>query len=258
MHAASGENIDRKSFISASNIVIDNIDRKLSLSTSILSLTTSAGFATVSPVARVARPYHHGDLRNAFLAEAAKLIETEGVGALTLRELSRRLGVSHAAPTNHFSDKDALLADLAAQGFEELAQDLAAVAPGRSPEVRLRELGRAYVRFALRRRGHYRVMFGRGFSKEARTRLADAGERAFSILQEVVTAAMPPTRARSIQRVREACFLACSVVHGAAMLLLDGPLVPHLSASATEEEDTFSDLIDHATASVSAAIREGR
>ncbi|WP_394840854.1 TetR/AcrR family transcriptional regulator [Pendulispora brunnea] len=208
-------------------------------------------------MARVARPYHHGDLRNALLAEAAKVVETDGVAALTLRELARRLGVSHAAPTNHFPDKDALLAELAAQGFDELARDLEAGAHGRSPEVRLRELGRAYVRFALRRPGHYRVMFGRGFAKESRTRLAEAGDRAFSTLQQAVTAAMPPTRARSAQRVREACFLACSVVHGAAMLLLDGPLAPHLSIS-PDDEAAVSELIDQATASVSTAIREGR
>ncbi|WP_394830195.1 TetR/AcrR family transcriptional regulator [Pendulispora rubella] len=208
-------------------------------------------------MARVARPYHHGDLRNALLAEAAKLVETDGVAALTLRELSRRLGVSHAAPTNHFPDKDALLAGLAAQGFEELAHDLASVAQVRSAELWLRDLGRAYVRFALRRPGHYRVMFGRGFSKESRTRLADVGERAFSILQQAVQATMPPTRARVAQRVREACFLACSVVHGAAMLLLDGPLAPHLSIS-MDDEDAVTDLIDQATASVSTAIREGR
>jgi AcrR family transcriptional regulator len=191
------------------------------------------------------------------LAEAARLVESDGVAALTLRELSRRLGVSHAAPTNHFSDKDALLAELAAQGFDELAQDLAGAAHARTPSLRLRELGRAYVRFSQRRPGHYRVMFGRGFSKEPQPRLAEAGARAFSILQQAVIAAMPPGRARSPQRVREASFLAWSVVHGAAMLILDGPLVPHLAAS-SEDASVLAELIDHVTTCVSAAIAEGR
>jgi len=60
-------------------------------------------------MSRAPRAYHHGDLRQALVAEAATLVEEEGLGALTLRELARRLGVSHAAPKNHFADKDALL-----------------------------------------------------------------------------------------------------------------------------------------------------
>jgi len=204
----------------------------------------------------VSRPYHHGDLRKALITEAAKVIETEGVGALTLRELSRRLGVSHAAPTNHFDDKDALLAEIVGQGFAELAHDLASVASDEPPQLRLQELGRAYVRFALRRPGHFRVMFGRGFSKDVSSRPAQAGGRAYTLLEQAVIAALPPPRVRSAWRVREATFLAWSVVHGAAMLVLDGPLVPRVLAS-SDDERTVTALVDHATALVAAAISAG-
>jgi AcrR family transcriptional regulator len=197
------------------------------------------------------RPYHHGDLRRALLAEGAALIERDGVAALTLRELARRLDVSHAAPLNHFADKDALLAALAAQGFEELGDRLAE-AEGRTAELRLRALGRAYVDFARRRPGHFRVMFGQGQSSAAPERVGDAGARAYELLVDAVTAALPPGRARSQARVREASFLAWSVVHGAAMLILDGPIRPRLTGEA--DEGGADALVEYVTAAAAATV----
>src|SRR5258707_13128685 len=91
------------------------------------------------------RAYHHGDLPGALLRAAGKTLEKEGVEALKLREVARRAGVSHNAPYRHFAQREALLAALAAQGFEWLgaAQRKAAQAGG------LRGLGEAYVGFAL-------------------------------------------------------------------------------------------------------------
>jgi AcrR family transcriptional regulator len=207
---------------------------------------------------RRARPYHHGDLSKALLSEAANLVETEGVAALTLRELARRLGVSHAAPTSHFADKDALLGALAAQGFGELADALAAARGGTrgTAAARLRELGRAYVRFAREKPGHYRVMFGRGWKRQLPPGLAHQGDRAYALLEEAVTAAHPVGRAAAMpERVREAVFLAWSVVHGAAMLLLDGPLAPVLAEG---DVDVAQRLIDHATSAVALVISAPR
>jgi AcrR family transcriptional regulator len=204
---------------------------------------------------RRARPYHHGDLSKALISEAANLVETEGVEALTLRELARRLGVSHAAPTSHFADKDALLGALAGQGFEQLADALAA-ARGGTPRARLRELGRAYVRFAREKPGHYRVMFGRGWRRQLPIGLAHHGDRAYALLEEAVTAALPAGRSATMpERVREAVFLAWSVVHGAAMLLLDGPLAPVLAEG---NEEVAQQLVDHATSAVALVISTPR
>jgi AcrR family transcriptional regulator len=190
------------------------------------------------------------------VAEAAKLIEAEGVGALTLRELARRLGVSHAAPTSHFADKEALLVELAAQGFQELGDSLAAPTQSRSPEAHLRDIGRAYIRFALRRPGHYRVMFGRGAAAhEVSPRLHEVGSRAYSLLEEAVTAALPAGRGRSTSRVRDASFLAWSVVHGAAMLLLEAPLPPTLAPPG--DAKAREALVERVTESIAAAIAAG-
>ncbi|MBM2622154.1 TetR/AcrR family transcriptional regulator [Actinoplanes sp. LDG1-06] len=95
--------------------------------------------------------YHHGDLRRVLLEATAEAIEENGVAALSMRDLARRAGVSHAAPTHHFGDKAGLLTAFAAEGYEQLAQELA----GGS----FLEMGVAYVRFALTRRAQFEVMY---------------------------------------------------------------------------------------------------
>src|SRR5690242_18144357 len=100
--------------------------------------------------------YHHGDLRRALLAAASEAIEENGVAALSLRDLARRAGVSHAAPAHHFGDKAGLLTALATEGYEQLAE---ALLTSRRVSNSFLELGVAYVRFAVTRRAEFEVMF---------------------------------------------------------------------------------------------------
>src|SRR5512145_3325109 len=111
-----------------------------------------------TPLARKpAGRYHHGELRQALLDAAAAVVEREGVEALSLRELARRLGVSHAAPAHHFADRAALLVELARDGYARFGEALAkAAAAEPDPLERLREVGRAYVRFAIEHPGRFR------------------------------------------------------------------------------------------------------
>jgi AcrR family transcriptional regulator len=99
-----------------------------------------------------ARPYHHGNLRSALLDAAERSIEELGIEQLSLRELARTIGVSHAAPRSHFPDRQALLDALAERGFERLAADMreACDASGPAFEARLRATAAAYVAFASR------------------------------------------------------------------------------------------------------------
>ena len=69
--------------------------------------------------------YHHGELRRALIDAALAVIERDGVSALSLRDLARRLGVSHAAPAHHFADKAALLVEIAREGYERFGAALA-------------------------------------------------------------------------------------------------------------------------------------
>ncbi|MFM9014057.1 MAG: TetR/AcrR family transcriptional regulator, partial [Gemmatimonadota bacterium] len=100
--------------------------------------------------------YHHGDLRNALVASAVRLIESSGPGAFSLREAAREVGVSANAAYRHFDDKSALMAAVAADGFARLAARMRRAmddastrgADGPPPVVRFKAVGRAYVEFA--------------------------------------------------------------------------------------------------------------
>src|SRR3954471_15410736 len=100
--------------------------------------------------------YHHGDLRRALLVGAAEAIAESGPAALSLRDLARRAGVSHAAPTHHFGDKAGLLTAVAAEGFEQLGK---ARATPRLASNSFPERGVPYIRFAMTRRALFEVMF---------------------------------------------------------------------------------------------------
>jgi AcrR family transcriptional regulator len=150
--------------------------------------------------------YHHGDLRAALLRAAGKRLEKQGIGALSLREAARRAGVSHNAPYRHFTQREALLAALAAEGFEILGKEMR----GQSG----RRMGEAYVRFALRHPQRFRLMFGGQIALEKYPQLRAAASSAFDQLQAAFSGyAVEP---------RVAAAAAWSLVHGLSHLILDG------------------------------------
>ncbi|MFI8966251.1 TetR/AcrR family transcriptional regulator [Streptomyces sp. NPDC053493] len=162
------------------------------------------------------RTYHHGDLRQAVLAAALDVIAADGPGALSLRDLARRAGVSHAAPAHHFKDRTGLLTAIAAQGYELLAEALTG-----APD--LRERGVRYVRFAAAHPAHFQVMFRPDLHHADDPELLAARERASVELRAGVTALGPGTAAP-----RDTGIAAWSLAHGFATLLLthnlDAPL----------------------------------
>lgn len=105
--------------------------------------------------------YHHGSLRDALLDEGRRVLLEHGPEAVTLRELARRTGVSHAAPSRHFADRDALLGALAADGFDELTQRLQDSSRRVSLHDRLSDFAHAHVRFAVENGPLMALMFGR-------------------------------------------------------------------------------------------------
>jgi AcrR family transcriptional regulator len=128
------------------------------------------------------RPYHHGHLREALLRAAEKTLETGGVQSISLRELSRELGVSQGAPRRHFADKQALLDALALRGFERFDEALGAAAGKRGQDfkARLTEVARAYVGFALKHPALLSLMFEAKQRTDAPRELLEASERAFA------------------------------------------------------------------------------
>ena len=133
------------------------------------------------------RPYHHGHLRDTLLAEAARTLREQGVEQLSLRDLARQAGVSHAAPRRHFADRQALLDALAAAGFTRLADEVAAAVADAGPDfdARLRATATAYVRFATEDSALMELMFT-AKSAGAGGELAVASGRLFTSVGELI------------------------------------------------------------------------
>jgi AcrR family transcriptional regulator len=128
------------------------------------------------------RPYHHGNLREALLRAAEKALETNGVQSISLRELSRQLGVSHGSPRRHFAGRQALLDALAIRGFEQFDEALGRAAGKRGQEFksRLTKFARAYVGFALKHPALLSLMFEAKHRPDAPRELLEASEKAFA------------------------------------------------------------------------------
>ena len=159
--------------------------------------------------------YHHGDLKAAILAKAAGLVAERGADGISLRELAREAGVSHAAPAHHFTDRRGLFTALAAQGWRMLADALADARPD------FIAAALAYVRFALDHPGHYAVMFDRSLVNPDDPDLV-AAENAAGIELAQGVGTLKDQRAKADPD--NAALAAWSLVHGFAMLRLNGAI----------------------------------
>jgi AcrR family transcriptional regulator len=168
--------------------------------------------------------YHHGDLRRVVLDASLGLIESDGVDALSLREVARRAGVTHGAPYHHFADKAALLDALAEEGFVLLHDAMeAAQHEHRGAEQRLAACGRAYVDFAVGHPAYFQAMFRPG--KAARRARGPAAQAAFLVLVNAVLQCQEEGVAPRGDP-GPLILLAWSAVHGLSSLWLDGALRP--------------------------------
>ena len=156
--------------------------------------------------------YHHGDLKAVILAKAATLVAERGADGISLRELAREAGVSHAAPAHHFTDRRGLFTALAAQGWRLLAEALDEARPD------FIAAALAYVRFALGHPGHYAVMFDRSLVNSDDPDLKAAQDAAGAELAQGVGTLKDP---RAKADPESAALAAWSLVHGFAMLRLN-------------------------------------
>jgi AcrR family transcriptional regulator len=169
------------------------------------------------------RAYHHGDLRAALLRAALALIDEHGVKGLALSDAARQAGVSVAAPYRHFKDKEALLAEIAADGFG-MFRDALAKAVQSDPKDKLKrlvEMGVAYVEFALQHRAHFKVMWESGIAKANYPEVGEAAAEAYQLLEQAATELLPEAPAA---RQKALVATAWSVVHGYATLSLEQEL----------------------------------
>ncbi|MGY1439101.1 TetR/AcrR family transcriptional regulator [Streptomyces reniochalinae] len=207
--------------------------------------------------------YHHGDLRNALIRAAIELAAEGGPDAVVLRAAARKVGVSATAAYRHFEGQSDLLGAVKEYGQQRLVACMEAVgraSEGVGPQAardRMMELGRGYVRFAREEPGLYRTAFCRkalgavGITEEGG--LADAeGEqpgwetRSFELLTETLDDAVTAGLITP-ERRPGAELSAWAMVHGVAMLFLDGPL-----DTLTDEESSY--VIDRVLTDVLAGL----
>lgn len=177
-----------------------------------------------SGIMRRRKSYHHGNLREALLDAAIRLIAEVGPRAFTLREVARRAGVSHNAPYRHFQDKEDLMAAVATEGYRELTAAMLQAADGQRKALdRLKRAGLAYITFALRRPEHFTVMFDAPFSRHEHSEAAQAAEQAFGTLVNFVKNCQEHSQLPPGDSLRMA-LLAWTMVHGIAKLAITGRL----------------------------------
>lgn len=199
------------------------------------------------PRKKRAGQYHHGDLRRALIDQALRTIDKEGADKLTLRAVGEALGVSRTALYRHFSDKQALLAAVAGEGFRTLRLALAEAFTrhGRG-RAGFEAMAGAYLRFAVEHPAHYRVMFGRFVESTARDpALVEEAEAAFQTLVDALVEQQRDGLVRQDEPVLQARFV-WAVTHGIAMLVIDGQL--------RERDESGTALTRYAAERIRAAI----
>lgn len=143
------------------------------------------------------RGYHHGNLKEALVEAALKLIAEKGPAGFTFADAARWAGVSPAAPYRHFRDRDELIASVAERGFVQFETALTkAWDDGRPDTVTAFErLGKAYLAFARDEPALYSAMFESGVTLDLNPSLQAAGERAFGVIRaacERLVGMLPP------------------------------------------------------------------
>jgi AcrR family transcriptional regulator len=182
--------------------------------------------------------YHHGDLRAALVRAAAAEIERGGYENLSLRELAESLGVSRAAPYRHFTDRRALLAAVAADGFERLtAAYRKATSSGKTPRARLAAAGRGYLKYAAERPQTFRLMFVSdllsGGAVPPDAALLKAAGEAYVVFEKLVVATLDNPDDRTI---KAASIKIMSTGFGFALLRMNDRLKPFMYGPLTQRE----------------------
>ncbi|MDO3650633.1 TetR/AcrR family transcriptional regulator [Nocardia mangyaensis] len=198
--------------------------------------------------------YHHGDLRATLMDACLRLIESEGLAAVSLRRVARQAGVSSGAPYHHFADRAALLSALSVDGFQRLAADLAAArAAAATPLAALTDLAAAYVRFSRDHPAQFRLMFRPELSQPEKHPDAHlAGDAAFEVLAEsvaecVADGVLPADRAEIL------AIAWWSLAHGLASLWLDGQLDKRSEQMGTHTPDLVDAIMRAFTALITPA-----
>jgi len=203
--------------------------------------------------------YHHGDLREALIQAGIEILEERGMAALTLRETARRAGVSHAAPYHHFTDKEALLAAVAARGYQMQRREMSnAAAKLARKNDELQAYGLTYTAFAQAHPSLFRLMYTLGKSKIPPS--DELNQAAASVYDGILDGIREKTGCDR-EQARSIALLLWSSVHGITMLWLDGqfdgPDAPPLEALAFQVTEALAPVLTRQDPSPSRGTTKG-
>jgi AcrR family transcriptional regulator len=170
------------------------------------------------------KKYHHGDLKNALIKAGVEILTREGTGGLSLRKVAQRAGVSHSAPYAHFPDKQALIAAISTEGFNQLYLQLdAATSPYvGNPEKQLIEASRAYIQFGMQHSDTFKIMFSGVLEKEKDyPAFVEISNKTFDLVVGIVRACQEAGRLSSTQP-EVLAVIVWGQVHGIVSLALEG------------------------------------
>lgn len=164
--------------------------------------------------------YHHGNLRKALIDAALDLIRSKGTGGFTFAEAARHAGVSPAAPYRHYKDREALVADVARQGYKAFSAAMNKAWNDGKPDVpsAFKRTGEAYLLFARDQPAYYSAMFESGLAIATYPELRTAADEAFDTLKVAVTALVATAPEGSRPPVLMVSLHVWAVCHGIASL----------------------------------------
>ncbi|MCD6587887.1 MAG: TetR/AcrR family transcriptional regulator [Candidatus Fermentibacteraceae bacterium] len=166
------------------------------------------------------KPYHHGNLREKLINEAMRALCNHGIDSITLRKLSKSLGVSKAAPYRHFENKAALLAAVAAEGFRKMRSSFEKTTNERNPQIALRVIMEHYIAFATGNPELYRLMFSREvINLPVSEELLEAATGAYIGIKEILSSM------NSSEKTAVNVNTAWALVHGISLLINNNLLV---------------------------------
>ncbi|MDD2782311.1 TetR/AcrR family transcriptional regulator [Sulfuricurvum sp.] len=179
--------------------------------------------------AKKTSPYHHGNLKESLVETALDIIDKDGLDAITLRDLTQRLGTSRTAVYRHFESKEALILGVIEKGYENLDRMFTPIFKDRtqSVETRFKTMGRAYLDFAIEHPNLYRLLFGDKYHQE-REELCDYKDEnqatGLYALIGLLLEAQEEGIIATVNPMVQAAMVWASI-HGLASLLIDGHLM---------------------------------
>lgn len=173
--------------------------------------------------------YHHGNLKESLLSTALHIVDTEGFDAITLREITQRLGTSRSAVYRHFESKEALMKGVIEQGYAQLDELFTPIFrdKNRSVEERFELMSRAYLQFAIEHPNLYRLLFGERY-REEREGICDYRDETQATGLYALIGLLLEAQEEGIVKKADPMIQAATIwasVHGLASLLIDGHLM---------------------------------